>query len=176
MSQRILNIADVELQPRPPQFAAAGPAAEVFDARMGQVSTRLGAQKLGYNLTAVPPGKRAFPFHNHRVNEEMFFVLQGAGELRIGGERHPIRQGDVIACPPGGPELAHQIINTGSEELRYLAVSTKQYPEICDYPDSGKFGLLAEYPPGPDGKPNGFRFVGKPEQQVGYWEGEGSEE
>ena len=172
MALRILNIADVELQPRPPQFAATGPAAEKFDARMGQVATRLGAQKLGYNLTAVPPGKAAFPFHCHRINEEMFFVLQGSGEVRIGGERHPIRTGDVIACPPGGPETAHQIHNTGSEELRYLAVSSKLSPEVCEYPDSGKFGVMAEYPPGPDGKPQGFRFIGRPGEQVGYWEGE----
>jgi uncharacterized cupin superfamily protein len=172
MSLRILNIADVELQPRPPQFAATGPAAERFDARMGQLATRLGAQKLGYNLTAVPPGKAAFPFHCHRVNEEMFFVLQGSGEVRIGEERHPIRTGDVIACPPGGPESAHQIVNTGSEELRYLAVSSKLYPEVCEYPDSGKFGVVAEYPPGPDGKPQVFRFIGRAGEQVGYWEGE----
>lgn len=174
MTQRIINIADVELQPRPPAFAATGPAAAVFDARMGQVATRLGAQKLGYNITAVPPGKAAFPFHCHRVNEEMFLVLQGSGEVRIGAQTHPIRQGDIIACPPGGPETAHQIRNTGNEELRYLAVSSKQSPEICDYPDSGKFGVLAEYPPGADGKPQGFRYIGKQELAVGYWDGEGT--
>ena len=173
MTQRILNITDVELQSRPPAFAATGPAAALYDARMGQVATKIGAQKLGCNITAVPPGKIAFPFHNHRVNEEMFFILQGSGEVRIGAETHPIRQGDIIACPPGGPELAHQIRNTGSEELRYLAVSTKMSPEICDYPDTGKFGILAEYPPGPEGKLQGFRYIGKPELMVGYWEGEG---
>jgi uncharacterized cupin superfamily protein len=172
MALRILNLADVELQPRPAAFAPAGEAAGRFDASMGQVGTRLGAQKLGYNLTAVPPGKAAFPFHCHRVNEEMFFVLQGSGEARFGDERHPIRAGDVIACPPGGPESAHQIINTGTEELRYLAVSTRQYPEVCEYPDSGKFGLLASYPAGADGKPQEFRFIGRPDEQVGYWEGE----
>ncbi len=173
MARKILNIAHVELQPRPPQFAAPGAAAEVFDARMGQIGSVLGAQKLGYNLTAVPPGKRAFPHHNHRINEEMFFVLEDSGEVRIGSEQFPIRKGDIIACPPGGPELAHQIINTGSEELRYLAVSSKLSPEICEYPDTGKFGLMAEYPPGPDGKPQGFRYVGKPEIACGYWDGEG---
>lgn len=173
MPRHILNIADVELQPRPPQFAATGAAAAMFDARMGPIGSVVGAQKLGYNLTAVPPGMRAFPFHHHRVNEEMFFVLQGSGEVRIGDERHPIRQGDIIACPPGGPEVAHQIINTGSEELRYLSVSTRLYPEVCEYPDSGKFGVMAEYPPGPDGKPQGFRHVGKAERAVDYWDGEG---
>ena len=109
MPKPILNIADVKLQPRPAAFAATGPAAERFDARMGFIAPLIGARQLGYNLTAVPPGKRAFPFHNHRVNEEMVFVLEGNGEVRIGGENFPIRSGDVIACPAGGRETAHQI-------------------------------------------------------------------
>ena len=146
MPHPILNLADVELQPRPAAFAATGPAALRYDARMGMIAPRLGAQKLGYNLTAVPPGKRAFPFHNHRINEEMFFVVDGTGEIRIGEAVYPIRPGDVIACPPGGKEIAHQIVNTGTIELRYLAVSTKLSPEIAEYPDSGKFGVLAEFP------------------------------
>lgn len=172
MSTPILNIADVELMPRPAAFAATGPAAARFDARMGSVSARLGAQKLGYNITEVPPGMRAFPFHNHRVNEEMFFVIEGTGEARVGTQTHPLRAGDILACPPGGPETAHQIINTGAVPLKYLAVSTRLSPEIAEYPDSGKFGVLAEYPAGPDGRPQGFRLVGRPGQDVGYWDGE----
>ena len=38
----IINVADVELQPRPPAFAAAGDAAQRFDARMGMVGARIG--------------------------------------------------------------------------------------------------------------------------------------
>ena len=172
MAKRIINIADVELQPRPAAFAATGEAAERYDARMGFIGPRVGAQKLGYNITAVPPGKRAFPFHNHRVNEEMFFILEGDGMARIGEETFPIRAGDIIACPPGGRENAHQIINTGQTELKYLAVSTKQTPEIAEYPDSGKFGILAEYPPAEDGKPKVFRFVSRESLNVDYWDGE----
>jgi uncharacterized cupin superfamily protein len=119
----------------------------------------------------VPPGKRAFPFHNHRVNEEMFFVLEGEGEVRIGAERHPIRRGDVIASVPGGPELAHQIVNTSNSELRYLSVSTKMSPELVEYPDSGKFGVGAEFP-GSDGKPKTVRFLGRMNASIDYWEGE----
>jgi len=172
MSKPILNIADVKLQPRPAAFAATGPAVERFDARMGFIAPLVGAKQLGYNLTAVPPGKRAFPFHNHRVNEEMVFVIEGTGEVRIGAESYPLRSGDLIAFPAGGRETAHQIVNTGQVELRYLAVSTKLSPEIAEYPDSNKFGILAEYPPGKDGKPVGFRFVGRADLNVDYWEGE----
>ena len=95
-----------------------------FEARFAPVGPTIGAVDLAYNVTEVPPGKRAFPFHNHHANEEMFFILDGEGTLRFGEEEHPVRRGDFIACPNGGPEVAHQLINTGSTELRYLAVST----------------------------------------------------
>jgi uncharacterized cupin superfamily protein len=157
----IVNLADLEFRSFP--APATGSAAERFEARFGQVGVVVGAQKLGYNVTAVPPGKRAFPFHCHRVNEEMFFVLEGDGEVRIGDARHPIKKGDFIACPPGGPETAHQIINTGSSELRYLSVSTKMYPEIAEYPDSKKFGILGAHP---------FRFLSRAELSLDYWDGE----
>lgn len=172
MANPVLNISDVELQSRPAAFTPTGSAAERFDVRMGMIAPQVGAQKLGYNLTVVPSGKCAFPFHNHRVNEEMFFVIEGEGETRIGDAVYPIHPGDVIACPPGGKEAAHQIINTGKEDLKYLAVSTKLSPEIAEYPDSGKFGVLAEYPPGEDGQPQWFRFIGREALNVDYWDGE----
>jgi uncharacterized cupin superfamily protein len=174
MTKPIINVADVELQPRPAVFAPKSPTtAEKFDARVGFVAPRVGAQKLGYNITAVPPGKCAFPFHNHRVNEEMFFILEGTGEVRMGPGRYPVKSGDIIACPPGGPETAHQLVNTSKiAELKYLAVSTKLTPEVCDYPDSGKFAVLAEYPADKDGKVQTFRFVSRADKSLDYWEGE----
>lgn len=169
MPRPILNIADVELQARPPAFAAKGDAAQRFDARMGQIAPHVGAKLLGYNITAVPPGMRAFPAHNHRANEEMFFILEGSGQLRVGADTHPVRAGDVIACPPGGPETAHQLINTGDVELKYLAVSTCLSPEVCQYPDSNKFSVSVF---GEHGQPWAFRHVGKPDDGHDYWEGE----
>lgn len=159
----ILNIADVELQPRPPQFAPKGAAAERYaGARMGLISPRLGATKLGYSITAIASGKRAFPFHNHHANEEMFYIIEGAGELRMGDATYPVRAGDIVACPCGGKELAHQFINTGNAELKYLGVSTKIEPDVCEYPDSGKIGVLG----------NAVRYLGHEDAAVDYWEGE----
>src|SRR5687767_9172916 len=128
MQKPIVNIADIELKPRPSAIAPTGPAANVFDARVGLMSGALGASRLGYNITLIPPGKVAYPAHSHRVNEEMFFIIDGSGEVRIGKATYPIRKGDVIACPSGGADTAHQIKNTGNEELRFLAVSTRLTP------------------------------------------------
>jgi uncharacterized cupin superfamily protein len=168
----IVNVADVSLDPTSPGWAPTGSAAERFEARTGVIGARIGARKLGYNITAVPPGKRAWPFHNHPAKEEMFFVLQGRGEVRIGEARYPIRTGDIIACPAGGRETAHQIINTGTEELRYLAVSTEHSLEMAQYPDSGKFAVKAELGTAPDGTPQRLIVVGREGQAVDFWDGE----
>ena len=172
MNKPIMNIADVVLEPWPAGASITATARERYEAKMGFIGPRIGAQKLGYNITAVPAGKRAFPFHNHHVNEEMFFVLQGSGEVRIGVQTYSIRVGDVVACPPGGKEKAHKITNTGKEELRYLAVSTKITPEVVDYPDSGKYGVLSELPAGADTKSRRFIVLGRENQSLSYWEGE----
>jgi uncharacterized cupin superfamily protein len=172
MLKPIINVADVSLDPTPRKFAPTGPAAERFEAKTGVIGACIGARRLGYNITAVPAGKRAWPFHNHPAKEEMFFVLQGSGEVRIGEARYPIRTGDVIACPAGGRETAHQIINAGSEELRYLAVSTEHSLEMAQYPDSGKFAVKAELGTALHGTPQRFVFVGRETKSVDYWDGE----
>jgi hypothetical protein len=61
----------------------------------------------------------------------------------FGEKRYPIRWHDVIACLPGGPEVAHQIINTGTTTMRYLSLSTLVEVEACEYPDSGKVLIVA---------------------------------
>lgn len=171
MKAPILNIADLHYQPFPGEIPE--PARPRFEgARIGQAGRVLGARKLGYNITVLPPGKRAFLFHCHRVNEEMFLVLEGNGELRLGATTHPIRAGDVIACPPGGPETAHQIVNIGASELRYLAVSTRESPEVCEYPDSVKIGIAADFGADADGKPRMFYHMVRPGTSLDYWDGE----
>jgi uncharacterized cupin superfamily protein len=172
MTKPIMNVADVTLEPWSAGVILPESARERYEAKMGFIGPRIGAQKLGYNITAVPPGKSAFPFHNHHVNEEMFFVLQGTGEVRIGEQTYPLRAGDIVACPPGGVDKAHKMVNTGTEELRYLAVSTKMSPEVVDYPDSDKFGVISELPKGADGKSRRVLFVGRENQALDYWEGE----
>lgn len=80
----------------------------------------------------------------------MFFILEGEGLLRFGSQEYPLRKGDFVACPPGGRELAHQMVNTGKVDLKYIALSTMIPEEICEYPDSDKIGVFVE---------NGEKFV-----------------
>jgi len=115
----------------------------LYTSRRALFSKSIGAQNLGYNLTELPAGKAQCPFHNHRAEEEMFLIIEGEGELRFGQSRYPLRAMDIIACPPGGAEVAHQIINTGSDTLRYLAVSTLAPVELAEYQTQAKLAFMA---------------------------------
>ena len=166
MSAPILHVDELE-------FTRDTRHGDKFEAKLAPVAPRLGGRKLGYNVTAVPPGKRAFPFHSHHANEEMFFILDGEATLRFGESTYPVRKGHFICCPCGGPEVAHQLINTGSTELRYLAVSTTNDTDIFQYPDSGKFGAVGGRQPGrlPAEATFGGKFVLE-NAGVDYWHGE----
>ena len=170
MTKPILNLADVVVQSAAdtpvPAGLPQGATAERYDLRWGEVASRIGARQLGCNPTVVAAGKRACPFHSHRAEEEMFVILDGGGELRYGDARYPVRAGDIIACPTGGKETAHQIINTGATEMRYLAISTVAPAEVCEYPDSDKFGAFA------DSAAARFRHIGRMADVRDYWEGE----
>ena len=163
-SSPLINLEDVELM----DFGNG----DGFQARLGRVGPLIGATQLGCMLTVVPPGKKAFPFHCHHANEEMAYILSGSGEVRIGTQRHTLRAGDVLAMPAGGPEAAHQIINTGTEELRYLCLSTMRAPEAVEYPDSDKFSVTAGVPPGGGPREASLRYVGRRDSMLDYFDGE----
>lgn len=162
----IVALADVQPITRPPEDRPPGAAAERFDASTARLSQALGLRKLGVNVTVVAPGRSAYPFHSHRANDELFLVLAGQGVLRLGPARHPVKAGDLIGCPAGDASTAHQLVNTGGAELRYLAIATTVDPEVCEYPDSGKIGSYA-------GQGEGELYhMSQQSSMVDYWHGE----
>lgn len=138
-----------------------------FKERYFPVSDKIGAQKLGYNVVILEPGFKVCPFHNHHINEEMFYILSGEGTLRFGSEEYAIKTGDIIACPPGGSDVAHQIINTGEEPLKYLCVSTNEPMDVCEYPDSEKLLTVVGRQ-----QSRSFRHISRLTDPVDYYEGE----
>jgi len=138
-----------------------------YTSKRAQFSAAIGARQLGYNLTELPPGSAQCPFHSHRAEEEMFLILEGEGELRFGNQTYGIRKHDVIACPTGGPDTAHQIINTGSVTMRYLALSVLADVEVCEYPDSSKVGVFASGANAPR-----LRKLVRSESEVDYYDRE----
>ncbi len=102
----------------------------------------------------------------------MFFVLSGEGSYRLGEETYPIRAGDVIGAPAGDVSTAHQIVNTGSAELRYLGFSTRLDPEVVEYPDSNKFAVASMVPPDKGLIAAKLIYIGRRETSLDYFDGE----
>jgi uncharacterized cupin superfamily protein len=154
IDQRVLNIDELKLE-----HSGHGDKYASDSVRIGPL---LGAKDLGFSYDVVPPGKRSCPFHSHSAEEEMFFIVRGKGTLRYGAETRPIRAGDFIFCPTGGPETAHQIVNDSDAEIAYISVSTMMVAEVCEYPDSGKIGAFGK----------GLRHMTHAGDKVDYWKGE----
>ena len=72
-------------------------------------------------LEVFPQGGEAIPPHHHQATE-VFLVLAGEGEARIGAEPwHRIAKGPALAVPP---ETTHTVKNTGRGELVCLTIMT----------------------------------------------------
>ena len=158
----VINVADVPLRDNV--------HGDRFAAKVGSFGRLIGSTGLGAMLHVVEPGKRAFPFHNHHNIDEVFFILEGEGEYRFGDKSFPVRAGDLCAAPSGGPETAHQLINTGTSPLKYLGISTSVASEVVEYPDSGKFAVTSRYD-WATGK-GGVRHIGRAGETLDYWDGE----
>src|SRR4051794_15258301 len=78
----------------------------------------LGAQKLGFNVSLLPPKQFSCPYHFHHSEEELFLVLEGKAILRQNGEFREVVKGDLIVFPTG-PEGAHQFYNHTASPFKY---------------------------------------------------------
>jgi len=67
------------------------------------------------NVTLDPKGGQV-PWHNQE-QEEVYFIIDGAGEMCLGEERQTVSAGQMVYIPPG---VFHQLTNTGETPLRML--------------------------------------------------------
>lgn len=59
--------------------------------------------------------------HSHRVQEQIYYVIEGEGVLTVDGEEHLMRPHDYVYLPPG---VRHAITNTGTGGLVFFVVTT----------------------------------------------------
>lgn len=83
----------------------------------------------------VPPGARVCPCHAHSLQWEFFLILSGRATVRANDIFTEVGSGMAFIQPPG---TAHQIHNTGNEDLRFLVIADNVPAELITYPDSGK--------------------------------------
>ena len=136
---------------------AVGTSKETIGRIRRDLGDAVGSRASGLGHIAVAPGKLSCPPHCHSAEEELFVVLEGEGTLILGDKEYPVKQGDVIARPPG-TGVAHAFRGAGSG-LTLLAYGTRRSSDLCYYPRSCKIsyrglGVITRVSP------------------VDYWEGE----
>ena len=67
------------------------------------------------NVTLHPNGGQV-PWHNQE-QEEVYFIVEGTGEMCLGGERTTVTPGQAIYIPSG---VFHQLTNVGDTPLRMI--------------------------------------------------------
>jgi uncharacterized cupin superfamily protein len=90
--------------------------------------------KLGMSRIDVAPGAQSTPAHEHTAEEELFYVLRGAGLWWQSGATTAIGPGDVIFAKPSGG--AHTVIG-GEDGIDVLAFGPRHEIEITHLPRPG---------------------------------------
>src|ERR1700761_3240538 len=67
------------------------------------------------HVTLDPEGGQV-PWHN-QDQEEIYFILEGSGEMCLGEERAAVHAGQAIYIPP---RVFHQLTNTGATPMRMI--------------------------------------------------------
>jgi mannose-6-phosphate isomerase-like protein (cupin superfamily) len=67
------------------------------------------------HVTLEPNGGQA-PWHNQE-QEEIYFIVEGSGEMCLGEERMPVKAGQAVYIPP---RVFHQLTNTGDAPMRMI--------------------------------------------------------
>jgi mannose-6-phosphate isomerase-like protein (cupin superfamily) len=62
--------------------------------------------------------------HYHAETEEIYYVVEGGGEMELDGERRPVGIGDAVLIPPGA---WHQIRAGHEGQLRFLCCCAPAY-------------------------------------------------
>jgi mannose-6-phosphate isomerase-like protein (cupin superfamily) len=71
----------------------------------------------------LPAGGSTTP-HHHVKTEEIYYILEGRGLMRVAEETMAVGPGDAVAIPP---QASHQITNIGSDLLRFLCCCAPGY-------------------------------------------------
>jgi len=109
----VRNIAEEPWQEFPGHFGGALSKALVRPETVG-------SRQIDYRISTYQP-MAYVERHSHKVQEQVYHVLDGEGMMEIADQHRVVRKHDVIFIPPGVP---HAIRNTGLGALTFIVVTT----------------------------------------------------
>ncbi|HYV86111.1 MAG TPA: cupin domain-containing protein [Patescibacteria group bacterium] len=92
------------------------------------LAEQLGSEKLGARLWRLPPFS-ANTWHKHKEQDELYFVLEGTGRIRVGTDTLTIpRYGAVLVRP----SCLRQVFNDTAEEALWLILGAPRHEDTKD--------------------------------------------
>ena len=101
-----------------PSYWQPVPANGHADPKLFPANTGFGTLAMGYQTIA--PGGRVRK-HSHGDQVELQICFRGRGHVNVDGVRHPLVEGTACFL---GPDVKHEIVNEGAEELVMMWVIT----------------------------------------------------
>jgi len=109
----IRNIAEVPWKEFPNHFGGALSKPLVMPENAG-------TRHIDYRISMYQP-MAYVQKHAHKIQEQVYHVLEGEGLMEIDNETRIVRKHDVIFLPPG---IEHSITNSGITDLVLLVVTS----------------------------------------------------
>src|SRR5262249_12854846 len=120
------------------KFAGAGKEVSEALGRQPRSTDLMERHPFDVEILRIPPGKAAYPYHQHSAQWEFYHVISGRGFARHADGTTPIGPGDAFLFKPNEP---HQLISDGTEPLTLYVVADNPIGESVYYPDSKKWGV-----------------------------------
>jgi mannose-6-phosphate isomerase-like protein (cupin superfamily) len=79
-----------------------------------------GSRLIDYRISCYQP-MAYVGLHTHKVQEQVYHVLEGEGVMEMDGRRQVVRKHDVVYIPPG---VEHAIYNQGLTDLTFIVATT----------------------------------------------------
>lgn len=79
-----------------------------------------GSKRIDFRISRYAP-MAYVQEHVHKVQEQIYYVLEGEGVLTVGADKHLMKPHDYVYVTPGVPHSFH---NTGLDGLVFLVVTT----------------------------------------------------
>jgi quercetin dioxygenase-like cupin family protein len=79
-----------------------------------------GSERIDFRISRYAPAAYVAE-HVHKVQEQIYYVLEGEGILTLDDDEHLMRPHDYVFVPPG---VRHSFTNTGLEGLVFLVITT----------------------------------------------------
>jgi len=140
------------------------------ETRPGQGSAAEVLEKLGGFTVHAVQGRKQSDYHKHTNREQLYYIIEGAGQILCGDILSPVEEGDIIYLPSGqyhqlfNPEegwLLHHVINmpVDGDGGRFLRRNWRDAAPVSDGLGAVRWHLLGPETEEEGGCLRGLAFI-----------------